>query len=207
MSTMGHILRYVPILPIVSMSFFCNIAAVAATDDHSFAEPDQVSVRHLDLELEVDFQRRVLRGRASWEVTRSHPTAQLTLDTRDLKITNVFVNDIPTAASFELGNKRPHLGRSLTIELPVDDADNASPTTVHIDYETSPSAMALQWLRPQQTAGGQHPFLFSQSQAILARSWIPCQDSPGVRFTYTARSHCPLRPDGFDECDQPADEK
>ncbi|MBI2429786.1 MAG: M1 family metallopeptidase [Ignavibacteriales bacterium] len=57
---------------------------------------------------------------------------------------------------------------------------------VHVYYTTSPNAGALQWLEQSQTSGKQKPFLFTQSQAILARTWVPCMDGPGVRFTYTA---------------------
>jgi leukotriene-A4 hydrolase len=60
-----------------------------------------------------------------------------------------------------------------------------------IEYATSPRAPALQWLAPSQTAGGRHPYLFSQGQAILTRSWIPTQDSPGIRQTYEARVSVP----------------
>lgn len=62
---------------------------------------------------------------------------------------------------------------------------------VKIAYSTSPEAATLQWLSPEQTAGGKKPFLFTQSQAILARTWIPLQDSPGIRFTYNAKITCP----------------
>src|SRR3546814_7861746 len=55
----------------------------------------------------------------------------------------------------------------------------------------SPEAAALQWLDPMQTAGKEYPYLFTQSQAILARSWIPCQDSPGIRFSYSAKVQVP----------------
>ena len=58
---------------------------------------------------------------------------------------------------------------------------------IRIDYRTSPTADALQWLTPEQTAGGRHPYLYSQGQAILTRTWIPTQDSPGIRQTYSSR--------------------
>ena len=84
------------------------------------------------------------------------------------------------AASFELGPADPIFGAPL--EHP---ARRRHP--VRIRYSTSPAASGLQWLEPAQTAGKLHPFLYTQSQAIHARSWIPLQDTPGVRVTYTAR--------------------
>ncbi|HKR63527.1 MAG TPA: M1 family metallopeptidase, partial [Thermoanaerobaculia bacterium] len=63
--------------------------------------------------------------------------------------------------------------------------------SVRVEYSTAPHAAALQWLTPEQTAGRRHPFLFTQSQAILARTWVPCQDSPGIRMTYDATVRVP----------------
>ena len=71
-------------------------------------------------------------------------------------------------------------GKPLEIEVP------RSVSKIWIHYRTRPSAGALQWLSPSQTYDKTHPFLFSQSQAILARTWIPLQDKPSVRFTYKA---------------------
>lgn len=85
-----------------------------------------------------------------------------------------------------MGARDRHLGSALEIDLPKNERK------VVIEYETSPGASGLQWLAPEQTAGKRHPFLFSQSQAIHARSWIPLQDSPGVRVTYEARIHAPV---------------
>ncbi|MDU0368890.1 M1 family metallopeptidase [Hymenobacter endophyticus] len=156
------------------------------TDPHSCARPQEVSVHHLALELTVDFAARVLRGMATWQLTHSAPTAtELVLDTRGLHIERVTVNDSPEGVAFTLGPEDPVLGRALHIPL------TPAATAVSIHYQTAPAAAALQWLGPEQTAGRQHPFLFTQSQAILARTWLPCQDSPGVRFTYEARVQVP----------------
>ena len=156
-------------------------------DPHSFSRPEEARVRHLDLDLTVDFAARRLDGRAVWSLDTPHQGGELRLDTRDLDIREVRVGGPgeATKVDFRLGEERPFLGRPLIIPI---DADTER---VEIDYASRPEAAALQWLTPEQTAGGEHPFLFSQSQAALARTWVPCQDSPTVRFTFTADLRVP----------------
>ncbi len=154
-------------------------------DVHSYAKPDEAVVRHLDLDLAVDFEARKISGRASLTIDTSAGATQLHLDSRGLDIAAVFLDDASEPTTFALGEDVPLLGSELTIEI--------EPTTqvVHVDYATQPQAAAVQWLDPAQTAGGQHPFLFTQGQAILTRTWVPCQDSPGVRVTYSAKVQVP----------------
>lgn len=155
-----------------------------SSDPHSFSRPDQVAVRHLALDLTVDFAAKVLTGQATLELDNKAAADSVILDTRGLTIRSVTLDD-GSPASYELGPEQGVMGQPLTIRI--------QPTTksVRVDYTTSPEAAALQWLEPAQTAGGKQPFLFTQSQAILARTWIPLQDSPGVRFTYEATVHTP----------------
>ncbi|UOQ81656.1 hypothetical protein [Hymenobacter sp. 5414T-23] len=158
----------------------------ASTDPHSFAQPQDVSVHHLALNLTVDFDARVLAGHATWQLANSTGATELLLDARSLQIEEVLLGGLegePT--SFTLGSEDAVLGQPLRIVL------EPGTEAVTIRYRTTPGAAALQWLTPEQTAGREHPFLFTQSQAILARTWIPCQDSPGVRFTYEAQVQVP----------------
>jgi leukotriene-A4 hydrolase len=157
-------------------------------DVHSYANPHEIRVRHVDLDLEVRFDERVLRGSAMLGVERRRPEASsLRLDTRDLEVESVEASDGERwlAVEFSLGAADAILGSPLTIALPPG-ADR-----VRIAYATRPGASGLQWLSPEQTAGRRRPFLFSQSQAIHARSWIPLQDTPAVRITYGARVRTP----------------
>ena len=158
-------------------------------DRHSYANPREVQPTHFELDLEVLFDRKILKGSVTHVLDRADSSAPLVLDTRDLKIerveTAVGEKGEYRAARFELGPRDPILGSALKVELA------SEVTRVRVHYETTPGAAALQWLEPSQTAGGKHPFLFTQSQAIHARSWIPLQDTPGVRTTYRARIRTP----------------
>lgn len=162
-----------------------------ARDPHSYANPNEVVVRHLDLDLDVHFERRVLSGSATLSVDAATAANVVVLDTRDLTVVDVawLTPSGRAAAEFWCGDPDALLGCSLTVRLPT--REPGEDLTLKVDYETGPEASALQWLTPAQTAGQQHPFLFTQSQAIHARSWIPIQDSPGVRVTYTARVTVP----------------
>ena len=157
----------------------------ARNDPHTRGNPEQVRVRHVNLDLTADFARKVLRGSADLEIERDPATPEgtpLRLDSRGLQIDRVEVmgGGKPEPTRYELGPDDPILGRAISIALP------PRTTRVTIWYETAPGAGALQWLEPAQTAGQRGPFLFTQSEAIQARTWIPIQDSPGVRVTYDA---------------------
>lgn len=153
-------------------------------DIHSFARPDEARVTHVALDLRADFDARTLAGRATLALDRAAGADEIVLDTRDLDIERVTdPGDQPL--DFALGDADPILGRALTVHLP------AGVREIAIDYRTSPTADALQWLAPEQTAGRRHPYLYSQGQAILTRTWIPTQDSPGIRQTYSARIAVP----------------
>lgn len=166
---------------------------IAATDEakiasgvdyHSFANPDEIRVTHLSLNLAANFETKQLVGDVTLDVERIQPDSNtLVLDTRALTIQNVTVNGQPV--EFSMGEKDEDLGTPLSITLP-EGADK-----VTVAYSTSPSASGVQWLTPAQTAGKQHPFLFTQAQAVHARSFIPLQDSPQVRVTYDATINTP----------------
>lgn len=153
---------------------------ILSADVHSYANFNDVRVKHISLDLKVDFGLKTLAGTAKLSLDHITQSTELILDTRKLTIEEVLLDD-GTPATYSLGVYDSTFGQPLTVGI--------TPTTqtVTIRYTTDSTANALQWLTPAQTLGKKHPFLFSQSQAILARSWVPCQDGPGVKFTYDAK--------------------
>ena len=158
--------------------------AAQERDIHSFARPQEARVTHVALDLRADFTARTLAGRATLSLERAAGATAIVLDTRDLTIESVSAPD-GAPLTHALGDSDTLLGRPLTITLP------QNLTQVVVAYRTSPEAAALQWLGPSQTAGKKQPYLYSQGQAILTRTWIPTQDSPGIRQTYSARITVP----------------
>ncbi|WP_313321313.1 M1 family metallopeptidase [Stenotrophomonas sp.] len=160
-------------------------------DESSYAEPDKVVIKDLALDLKVDFDTKQIGGTATYTLEWKDKAAkQLLLDTRELtveKVEALAADGTATALQFALAPADKVFGSKLSIETP------AQPTTVRISYHTAPTASGLQWLEPSMTEGKKLPFMFSQSQAIHARSWVPLQDTPSVRFTYSA--HVVSRPD------------
>lgn len=147
-------------------------------DVHSFARPWEAKITHLSLNLTADFNAKKLSGSAEYDISVMKSVDTIILDIRGLDIHQVMVDQ--QKVEFIVGPDVPWMGSSLSI--PVSENSNK----LHITYSTRPEAEALQWLSPSQTAGKQHPYLFTQGQAILTRTWIPIQDSPGIRLTYDA---------------------
>ncbi len=157
------------------------MAMVARTvDDHSYARPQEARVVHVDLDLTADFQSKTLKGTASLNLQTEANAKQVILDTKDLDIQSV-TDASGAPLKYTVGRGDEMMGQPLTIELP----QGAQRVVVH--YQTQKGGKALQWLDPSQTAGKQKPFLFSQGEEINTRTWIPTQDSPSIRQTYSAR--------------------
>jgi len=180
---------------LVAAALACLLGTSVEADDtvdvHSYARPKEIAVKRVELDLKVDFAAKRLTGLVDLTIVRgpaAYDGAPLILDTRALSIEKIEAgvdskNLRPVA--FDLTTPVAVLGSKLAIRVGEQDK------LVRVTYQTAPTASALQWLEPALTAGKKSPFLFTQSQAIHARSWIPLQDSPGVRVTYGATIHAP----------------
>ncbi|TFW22557.1 M1 family metallopeptidase [Duganella callida] len=177
----------------LAAAVFAALSALTATSAHadplSYARYDQVRTTDLYLDLKADFSHKTLAGYAELTLNWIDKSARtLVLDTNELNVSKVQVlaaNGRWSAASFMLDKLELQKGRALRIALPF------QPQKVRVYYRTAPSATALQWMNPEQTMSGKRPFMFSQSEEINARSWAPVQDTPAVRFTYSARIEAP----------------
>jgi leukotriene-A4 hydrolase len=152
-------------------------------DHHSFAKPQEAVITHLNWNANIDFETKTVEAIAQFDILKYSNSKEIILDTKNLQIEKVWINKKDTVR-FVLKETDEVLGQALHIPLSKDSKK------ISIQYKTAPNAEALQWLNAQQTAGDA-PFLFTQSQAILCRSWIPIQDSPGIRFTYEAKVKVP----------------
>lgn len=155
--------------------------------NHSFSNYNEVQVEHLSLNLNVKFEKKEIWGTATLKIRNEGKAHHIILDTKGLSVDHVasLDNGKLTESTFSLGAEDTILGRALII--PITD----STSEVSVAYHTLPGSEALQWLSPEQTHDKKHPFLFSQSEAILARSWIPLMDVPARRFTYDATVKVP----------------
>jgi len=148
-------------------------------DVHSYAKPDEARVTHVSLDLTPDFATKRISGSARLSIEKSADADSVILDIRDLDVTRV-TDAAGRPLGFAVGASREFMGAPLAVALP------ATGDTIVVEYSTSPEAAAVQWLAPSQTAGGKLPFMFTQGQAILTRTWVPTQDGPGIRQTYDA---------------------
>lgn len=149
-----------------------------AKDAWTHAVPEVARVTHVDLNLDVDFAGKTLSGVATLDVLATTGAKEIVLDVDDLDVISVTCpkgKPLP----FTIGPRDKELGSALTVQL-------EGNKQILIRYKTRPGASALQWLAPELTAGKRKPYLFSQGQPINNRSWIPTQDSPGIRQTWSA---------------------
>jgi len=162
--------------------------ALSPGDPNSYSRPDKVTTKHLHLNLDVDFSKKALTGSVLLNIQRVDPTAEsVILDVSKLDVIGVTEEDTGAELSFTKGSPSIN-GEKLEIQLP---SGGAEEMKIRVSYSTTPDSTALQWLKPEQTSGKKHPFLFSQCEAIHCRSMIPCQDTPSVKATYSAAITAP----------------
>ncbi|WP_452221517.1 M1 family metallopeptidase [Lacinutrix salivirga] len=181
-------LKHVLIFSLTLLLSSCNeekkeiTMAKYVEEPHSYAQPNDAVITHLDFNFEANFVTKTIKGIAKYTIENNN-ASQIILDSKFLDIYNVLANGQPT--TFKLGDFDEMLGQPLTINIKEDTK------TITVFYETTSKTEALQWLDPQQTADKTHPFLLTQGQAILTRTWIPIQDSPQIRITYNATAQVP----------------
>jgi aminopeptidase N len=155
-----------------------------STDTHTYAQKQDAYVTHLFWDAEIDLDNHIITATATWDFVNASDTDTIIFDMIDLKIIDVKL-DNGESTGFKIGKSVPHMGAPLYVAI------TPETKSVSISYQSDPSAGAVLWLSPEQTYGKKHPFMFTQSEAILARTWIPCQDSPGIKFTYGAKVKVP----------------
>jgi aminopeptidase N len=153
-------------------------------DTHTLSNYQDLPIKNTHLELSVNFQEKKIKGSATHQFDKNRKVDLLKLDTKYLKIDSIQDGD-GNSLEYSIGEFDELLGSALTVIL------NSESNEVVIFYETTDKSEALDWLLPNQTAGKTFPFMYTQGQSIFTRSWIPIQDTPGIRITYTAKINTP----------------
>ena len=144
------------------------MAALSPSDPNSYSRPDLVKTTHVHLEVEVNFEKKILTGNVLLSLEKIDPQAEsVILDARSLTISKVYEEDSGQPLEYTVGSPSG-FGEKLEIQLP--GGSEKKKLGIRVEYSTSPEATALQWLSPSQTAGKEQPYMFSQCQAIHARS-------------------------------------
>ena len=160
-----------------------NPQAIYVEDPHSFAQPNKAVAKHLKLDIEVDFDTQIISGTATYDI-ENNDSDEIILDSKYLDIESVTADGKDT--EYSLAKFDEQLGQALKIKI------EKNTKQIAITYKTTKDTEAVQWLKPQQTEDKKYPFLFTQGEAILTRSWIPIQDSPQIKITYEANVQVPI---------------
>jgi aminopeptidase N len=163
------------------------VLADSVFDNHTYANIRQIRTKHLHLDLDVNFENKTIYGIARHEMENFGADTAI-FDIKGLDIQKVTLgkeNEKETNYMIGQWDKDSILGQPLLVHI--------TPKTKYINiyYETTEQTEAIDWLNPELTAGKVHPYMYTQGQAILTRSWIPLQDSPATRLTYSAKVKVP----------------
>ncbi len=157
---------------------------MAVRDPSTASNYDAWRTRHTTANLTIDFERSRLHGSVVLELESQtdKASAEIVLDSSYVDVTSVKANGAVSA--WEVKDRASSLGSPLRIAVPAG-AAKGEVVKLEIELATTDKCTALQWLTPAQTSNKKAPFMFSQAQAIHARSLFPCQDTPDVKSTYS----------------------
>lgn len=155
---------------------------VAIEDAHSFSNTNEIRTKHIDLELDVNFENKTIYGvaRHTMERLKNTDTAIFDINGPEIQKVTLGKKGQEKETDFIIGTKKEYIGQPLSIKI------DKHTKYINIYYKTTDDAGALDWLEPSLTAGKEHPYLYTQGQAILTRTWIPVQGTPANRITYSA---------------------
>lgn len=150
-------------------------------DSHSYANMNEIHTKHLHLELDVNFENNTIYGIARHQMTNITGTDTAIFDIKHIDIQKVTIGkDKERETDYVIGKHDPIIGAPLMVSI------DSTVEHINIYYKTTDKTEALDWLSPELTEGKKYPFLYSQGQTLLTRTWIPIQDSPSNRITYSA---------------------
>ena len=156
-----------------------------AVKNHSYSNVNEINTTHLHLDIAVDFDKKELKGVVRHTMNNTGVN-RVIFDMYGLSIEKVTIGEDETETTYTIGEELPTLGAPLIVDI------EPTTTVVNIYYSTTDASSALDWLAPELTMSKEHPFLYTQGQAILTRTWIPVQDIPSNRITYSADVKVPL---------------
>lgn len=181
-------------LAVAQMLFSCNSEENKETapenhvtptvKDHSYSNVEEVNTTHLHLDVTVDFENKQLKGVVRHTMNNTGVTKAI-FDVNGLEIEKITLGEDEKETTFVIGEEMPTLGSPLIVDI------DENTTLVNIYYNTTAASSALDWLAPELTMSKEHPYLYTQGQAILTRTWIPTQDTPSNRITYSADLQVP----------------
>ena len=159
-----------------------NIVTNKVYMKHSYSNVNKVKTVHLHLELDVNFESNVIYGVARHDIKQLKKVDTMILDVKNLDIQKITLGEKgqEVETNYLLGQTDELLGQPLFVRI------DTKTTKVNIYYKTTQKTEAIDWLPEALTQGKQHPFMYTQGEAILTRSWIPIQDIPSNRITYSA---------------------
>ena len=173
------------------MAEFNNIYnTYSVVDKSSYSNPNAIKILSIHLDWVINFDSKFIQGSVKHSCeTIIDGTNTIDLDSRSLTISNVFINKV--RVDYIVEDETKALGSKISVQIPSEFKSKGSKYELEFIYSQSTEASAVQWLDAASTAGGQYPYVFTQCQAIHARSLLPCQDAPGTKIPYTAKVKAP----------------